>query len=193
MQSTGILGTDTRVIQVAATGPAAEPTRLSACPIHTLFRGSGAGVLLGRRLAILATGLVAYLMFVGAFTYAIGFVANLVVPKSIDSGTPGPLVPSLVINGLLLSLFAVQHTIMARPRFKRWLARLVPEAMERSLFVAAASGSLMLLFWQWRPLPDTIWHVDQPLLRWLLIGVSLSGYAIVFAASWMINHFDLFG
>ena len=164
----------------------------SGCPIHTMFRGAGDQPA-ARRAAILVTGVVAYLMFFGTILYAIGFVSNLVVPKGIDSGVPGPVGPSLLINGALLTLFVVQHTVMARPAFKRWFTRFVPEAMERSLFVAAASAILMLLFWQWRPLPQVIWHAEHPVLAWALVAGSMLGWAVVFASSFMINHFDLFG
>ncbi len=172
--------------------PAPRTTTDSRCPIHGLLRADGETSTL-IRVATLGVGLVAYLMFYGTILYAIGFVANFGVPKGIDSGTPGALAPSLLVNTALLGLFVVQHTVMARPAFKRWWTRFVPVAMERSLFVAAASGSLMLLFWQWRPLPEAVWHTDQPALRALLIGGSLAGWAIVFASSFMINHFDLFG
>lgn len=162
------------------------------CPIHTMFDGAGKGPL-ARRLLVLGAGLVAYAMFFGTILYAIGFVSNLVVPKGIDTGEPAALGLSLLINGALLALFVVQHTIMARPAFKRWFTRFIPEAMERSIFVGAASACLMLLFWQWRPLPQVVWHVNEATLRWLLIAVSMAGWGIVFASSFMINHFDLFG
>lgn len=161
--------------------------------MRAMFSGARAGVPVGRRLTILSTGVVAYLMFFGTILYAIGFVSNLVVPKGIDGGTAGAVVPSILINAALLSLFVIQHTIMARPVFKRWWTRIIPEPMERSIFVAAASACLMLLFWQWRPLPGVVWHVEHHALRWLLVGVSMAGWAIVLASSFMINHFDLFG
>jgi protein-S-isoprenylcysteine O-methyltransferase Ste14 len=144
------------------------------------------------RVAIFAYGLVAYATFVAAFAYAIGFLLNWLVPKGIDSGTPGPLIPSLLINTLLLSLFVIQHTIMARPWFKRAWTTIIPRAAERSTYVLLASAILLVTYWQWRPLPDAIWSVSGP-AAWVLNGLSLFGFGIVFAASLMINHFDLFG
>lgn len=170
----------------------AAPRAAGGCPIHTMFRGAGDQPL-GVRLAVLAAGVIAYLMFFGTIVYAIGFVANLVVPKGIDDGAVGPVGPSLLINGALLTLFVVQHTVMARPAFKRWFTRFVPAAMERSLFVAAASAVLVLTFWQWRPLPQTVWHVEHSVLAVLLLLGSLLGFGVVLGSSFMINHFDLFG
>jgi protein-S-isoprenylcysteine O-methyltransferase Ste14 len=175
-----------------AAGPHGAGAPAGGCPIHTMFRGVRFQPL-GRRVAVLATGVIAYLMFFGTILYAIGFVANLVVPKGIDDGAVGPAGPSLLINGALLALFVVQHTVMARPAFKRWFTRFVPAAMERSLFVAAASGILMLTFWQWRPLPQTVWNVEHPALAGVLLAGSMLGWAVVFGSSFMINHFDLFG
>jgi protein-S-isoprenylcysteine O-methyltransferase Ste14 len=145
------------------------------------------------RAAVLAYGVLAYASFVGAFLYAVGFVGNWVVPRSIDSGKVGPLIPSLAINTVLLVAFVVQHTIMARPWFKRWWTRIVPTSIERSTFVVAASGVLFLLFWQWRPLPRVVWEVRQPALAAGLAGLSLFGYALAFASSFMVSHTDLFG
>lgn len=141
----------------------------------------------------LAYGLLAYLAFFVTILYAIGFVENWLVPKSIDSGEPGSLLPSLLINAALLSVFVVQHTIMARPGFKRWWTKFVPASIERSTFVLFACLSLGLIFWQWRPLPEVIWSVEQPALAIVLSAISLLGWAIVFAASFMVSHFDLFG
>lgn len=145
------------------------------------------------RAATLAYGGFAYAAFVATFAYAVGFVGNWIVPKSIDSGTPGPLVPSLLINAVLLSVFVLQHTIMARPGFKRVWVRIVPAAAERSTFVLLASLSLALVFWQWRPLPDIVWRAATPTARGALTALSLLGYGIVLAASCMVSHADLFG
>lgn len=145
------------------------------------------------RAGVLAYGVIAYASFAATITYAMGFVANLGVPKSIDSGTPGALWPSLLINASLLLLFAVQHTIMARPAFKRWLTRFIPPAMERSTFVLAASAILALLFWQWRPLPQVIWNVTDPVGYAALFVLSMAGWVIVLASSFMVSHADLFG
>lgn len=145
------------------------------------------------RIAIFIYGLIAYATFVFTFCYAAGFVGNFIVPKSIDSGAPIDMPSALLINSLLLSLFVVQHTIMARPGFKVWWTGLIPKAMERSTFVLLASAILLLTFWQWKPLPTIVWDVQQPVARAALVGVCLSGWAMVLYASFLIDHFDLFG
>jgi len=145
------------------------------------------------RIFILAYGIVAYLVFFVTFNYMIGFVTGLVVPKTIDSGQPFEGPQAALINVLLLGLFAIQHTIMARPPFKRWFTRFIPEPMERSTFVLAASLLLILMVWQWRPLPSLIWDVQSPLLRQLLTGLSVAGFGLALCSSFLIDHFDLFG
>ncbi|MBX3377473.1 MAG: isoprenylcysteine carboxylmethyltransferase family protein [Phycisphaeraceae bacterium] len=145
------------------------------------------------RLATFAYGLFAYACFFATILYAIGFIGNWIVPKSIDSGVAGPIVPSLLINAALLAVFVVQHTVMARPAFKRWITRYIPASIERSTFVIAASASLGLAFWQWRPLPQVIWDVGEGASFYLLTALSITGWAIVFLSSFMVSHFDLFG
>ena len=145
-----------------------------------------------RRLLILGYGSLSYLFFFGVFVYAIGFVGGVAVPKTIDSGATSPLGETLLVNTLLLSLFAVQHSGMARRRFKQALTRFVPAAMERPTYVLATSAALALLFWQWRPLPDVIWTVESN-LRAAAYGVYLTGWAVVLLSTLMIHHFDLFG
>ena len=162
----------------------------SECPMHRLSlpRLTAGGI------AAFAYGMLAYGAFVLSFAYAIGFVGNWLVPKSIDSpdaSTPLPM--ALTINALLLSVFVVQHTVMARPAFKRWWTRVIPESIERSTFVLLASASLGLVFWLWRPATGIVWEFTDPVAVWILSGVSLLGYALVFASSWMVSHFDLFG
>jgi protein-S-isoprenylcysteine O-methyltransferase Ste14 len=137
-------------------------------------------------------GAVSYVAFLVAFLYAIGFVANRVVPKSIDSGEPSALVPALLVNTALLLLFAVQHSVMARPWFKRWWTRFVPSPVERSTFVLFASLVLMLLYWQWRPLPAVIWSLDGPAAVAMEI-LFWTGWGIVLLSTFMISHFHLFG
>lgn len=139
-------------------------------------------------------GIVAYALFFGTFLYAVGFVGNVVVPKGIDSGTPGPVVASLVVNSLLLAVFAIQHSVMARPAFKRVWTRIVPPAMERSTYVIAASLALCLLFWQWRPIASpVIWSVEDVRALYAIYILFGLGFALVLVSSFLINHFELFG
>lgn len=145
------------------------------------------------RALILAYGIVAYVLFLLTFLYAIGFVAGVVVPKTIDSGIPGALVPSIVVNLVLLSVFALQHSVMARPAFKRWWTRIVPAAAERSTYVLLSSLALILIFWQWRPMPEPVWSVTHPAGRAALLLVEFGGWGLVLVATFLIDHFDLFG
>lgn len=138
-------------------------------------------------------GVVCYLAFLAVFVYSIGFVGDIVVPRSVDQGLSASPVSALVINVLLLGLFAVQHSVMARPAFKRWWTRFVPAAVERSTYVLVASVVLALLFWQWRPLPAVVWDVTwQPgrVVLWTLFGL---GWLTALVSTFLINHFDLFG
>ena len=140
-------------------------------------------------------GLVVYLFFLATFVYAIGFVGNLpLLPKTIDSGAAVPLAEALVVNLLLLGLFAVQHSVMARRGFKRWWTRRVPEAVERSTFVLAASAVLALLLWQWRPIAEpVVWSVRDPVAWWVLQAVFWLGWGVLLISTFLINHFELFG
>ena len=145
------------------------------------------------RIAFFLYGLVAYLLFFVAILYAIGFVAGVSVPKGIDDGDPGPVATAIFVDVLLLALFAVQHNVMARPGFKDWWTRFVPRPIERSTFVAASSLLLLLLYWQWRPLPGVVWQVESGAGRGMLWALYFLGWAIVFYSSFVIDHFELFG
>jgi protein-S-isoprenylcysteine O-methyltransferase Ste14 len=138
-------------------------------------------------------GALAYVLFLGTFLYAIAFVGNLPAPKTIDSGEPGTIVTALVINTLLLGLFAVQHSVMARPAFKRWWTQFVPHAVERATYVLLASLALVLLYWQWRPIPELIWSVTNPIGVLVMQSIFWIGWGVVLISTFLINHFELFG
>ena len=146
-----------------------------------------------RRILVVGYGLIAYLVFLAVFVYTVGFLANAVVPRGIDDGAVGPVWIAVLVNAGLLGAFAVQHTVMARPAFKRWLTRFLPASIERSTFVLAASLVLVAVVWWWQPLPATVWSVDAGWLRVALWAVYLFGWVTVVGSTFMINHVDLFG
>ena len=147
---------------------------------------------MGRFIAFLY-GLASYVAFFGTILYAIGFVSGLLVPKTIDTGTVVPIAEAVIVNLLLMSVFAIQHSVMARKQFKRWWTQFVPASVERSTYVLFSSLALMLLFWQWRPMPAVVWQIAEPQVAVAVTGLSLFGWLIVFTSTFLINHFELFG
>ena len=145
------------------------------------------------RALVFAYGLLAYGLFLLTYLYAVGFVGNLVVPKSLDSAPAAPFGTALLIDLGLLGLFAIQHSVMARPWFKRALLRVIPKAAERSTYVLASSLALMLLFWQWSPLGGVVWDLQNPTWRAVTYGAFAFGWLLVLVTTFLINHFDLFG
>ena len=138
-------------------------------------------------------GAVAYFTFLFTILYAIGFVSGIAVPKSIDTGAKSPVFEALAVNLALMSLFAIQHSVMARKGFKQWWTQFIPKPIERSTYVLFASLTLLLLFWHWRPMPAIVWHIEEPEMAAAIAILSFLGWVIVFTSTFLINHFELFG
>jgi methanethiol S-methyltransferase len=151
-------------------------------------RGHPAG-----RLFAFLYGLVAYAMFFVTICYAVGFVSGLVVPKTIDTGTEMPMAEAMIVNLLLMSVFALQHSVMARRGFKEWWTQFVPKSVERSTYVLLSSLALVLLFWQWRPMPSVVWQIADPQIAMAVTALSHVGWLMVLTSTFLINHFELFG
>lgn len=146
-----------------------------------------------KKLLVFLYGVVAYFIFLVAFLYAIGFVGNLVVSKSIDTGTETTFIQAFLIDALLLGIFAIQHSVMARPAFKKWWTGIISPVIERSTYVLLSSLALLLIYWQWQPMLSVVWKVENKTGVLILQGVYFFGWLIVFLSTFMINHFDLFG
>ena len=146
-----------------------------------------------KRIAFFAYGTLSYLIFFATFLYAIGFIGNFGVPRTLDGNPSGPLAVAFGIDVALLTLFAVQHSVMARKWFKDWWTRIVPRPLERSTYVLFSSLALILLFWQWRPLGGVVWSIEDPTGRVVLRALFAFGFALVLLSTFLINHFDLFG
>jgi len=146
-----------------------------------------------KRWLVLLYGVVNYVLFLGVFLYLVGWLGGFVVPTQLDGPATTPLGVALVIDVLLVLLFGVQHSVMARPGFKRWWTQYVPQPAERSTYVLASNVALAVMFWQWRPLGGVIWNVESDVGRFALWGMFAVGWLVVLGATVLINHFDLFG
>ena len=145
------------------------------------------------RKAFFVYGVLCHAMFLVVYLYLIGFLANFFVWKSIDSGSAGPVGTALLINLILLAVFGIPHSVMARPTFKRWWTTIVPTPIERSTYVLVSNLLVILLFWQWQPMTGVIWEIGAPAVRTILWAIFGFGWLLVVFSSLLINHFDLFG
>lgn len=183
----GLAGNDLR--PAAGTTPEVRSTLEPVRPTAAV----GLKASLAERVTILLYGVVSYAIFFATFCYALGWVGNVLVPVSIDSTPRGPFGQALLVNSLLLALFAIQHSVMARPGFKQWWTQIVPQPAERSTYVLFSSLALLLMFWQWQPMGGVVWAVQNPIGSTLLMGMFFFGWFLVLITTFLINHFDLFG
>ncbi|HEY5931011.1 MAG TPA: methyltransferase [Burkholderiales bacterium] len=146
-----------------------------------------------KRLAVFTYGVAVYVMFLGVFLYAVGFIGNFLVPGTLDSAPQVPLLQAFLVNVVLLGVFGLQHSVMARPAFKRWLTGWLSPAIERSTYVLFTNLALILMFWGWQPMGGIIWDVQDPAGRAVLYGLFAFGWLVVLLTTFLINHFDLFG
>jgi len=146
-----------------------------------------------KRITFFTYGSLSYVIFLATFLYAIGFIGNFGVPTALDGQARGPLIGALMVDVALLTLFAVQHSVMARKWFKEWWTRVVPKPLERSTYVLFSSAALLLLFWQWQPIKMRVWSFENPVVRAILWTLFAAGWGTVLTMTFYINHFDLFG
>jgi protein-S-isoprenylcysteine O-methyltransferase Ste14 len=146
-----------------------------------------------KKILFLIYGIIAYIIFFGTYCYAVGFVTNLVVPGGLDSKPTSSLGYAILVNVSMLVLFALQHSVMARPLFKKWWTTIVPEPLERSTYVLLSSVCMILLFVYWQPIGGVVWSIESDMAYLILTGISLLGFGIVLVSTFLINHFDLFG
>jgi methanethiol S-methyltransferase len=172
-----------------------DPIALNGVNFMSEARAIGSAIPANRVLKFTAFlfGAVAYFTFLFTILYAIGFMSDLVVPKGIDTGAESSVFEALAVNLALMLLFAVQHSVMARKGFKQWLTQFIPKSVERSTYVLFASLTLLLLFWQWRPMPTVVWQIEEPEMAATVAILSFIGWVIVFTSTFLINHFELFG
>ena len=138
-------------------------------------------------------GLICYLVSFITLAYSVGFIGNLIVPKTLDSSSDGTLINGILIDVSLIALFGIQHSLMARKSFKKWWTKIIPNPIERSTYILMASLTLLLLFWQWHSLGGVIWNIQSPIASNIIYGIFALGWLIVLISTFMINHFDLFG
>ncbi|WP_082986195.1 methanethiol S-methyltransferase [Mycobacterium gordonae] len=171
--------------------PVSVDDKATGCPVRSHTPTAAPATPL--RLLALVYGVISYAAFLGVFLYLVGFVVDVAVPRSVDRAIDGSVAQAVPIDLGLLLLFAMQHSVMARPAFKRWWTRLVPAPIERSTYVLVSSAVFVLLFWQWRSIGTIVWQVDSTLARMVVYSVGALGWLIALASTFMIDHFELFG